>query len=252
MIEEPSRWNNLQKFVTLIQVAHTLNYCRSLGLVAHQDLKHANIFIQRIRLDGLSKIDLAQIVGLTTVAYVADFGLADAFRQIGKNSGSRPYMAPEQYKESLLVDGSKIDVFALGVIAFECFTDGLHPVGARTSEVWPRRAQGKPSKWNREDVWKTWAHRPKDLTSLVNNGDLPSSFKKLVVRCLAVDPAGRPDMDDVENELWLSLKEINPDCAAGVRMQIEDLDRDAPPATPRERSYMDECIEELRIFYSQT
>lgn len=246
-------WNDLQKLATLIQIAHTLNYCGSLGLSAHQDLKPENILIGRIPLDSLSgKINPATIVGFTTVAYVSDFGMADAFRHIGRNSGSRPYMAPEQYEREPLVDGSKIDVFALGVIAFELFADGLHPVGERTSEVWPEKAPGKPSKWNHENVWKNWSRGPKNLAPLTNNAGLPSSFNKLVERSLIADAMQRPGLDEVENELWLSLVEVSRDWAAGVRMQIEYFDSFAPQGESRKPSYMDECIEKLREFYSQT
>jgi serine/threonine protein kinase len=253
VIAGPTGWNDLQRLATLIQIAHTLNYCRSLGLVAHQDLKPDNILIGRIPLNSLSnELGLAEIVGFTTVAYVSDFGMADAFRHIGKNSGSRPYMAPEQYEKRLLVDGSKIDVFALGVIAFELFADGLHPIGERTSEVWPEKAPGKPSKWNHEDVWKIWSGRSKCFAPLTNNAGLPRSVNKLVERSLAADAAQRPGMDEFENELWLSLVEVSRNWAAGVRMQIEYFDSFAPPGESRKPSYMDECIEKLREFYSQT
>lgn len=253
MISKPNGWNNLQRFATLIQVAHTLNYCRSLGLSAHQDLKPDNILLGRIATADLGgKVAPKEIIGFTTVAYVSDFGMADAFRSIGRNTGSRPYMAPEQYEKGLLVDGSKIDVFALGVIAFELFADGLHPVGERTSEVWPERAPGKPSKWAQKRVWRDWSGRSKNLAALTSNPDLPNSFNQLIERSLAADAADRPDMDEVESCLWVSLAGVSRVWAAGVRMQIEYFDSFAPPGEPREPSYTDQCIEELRVFYSET
>ena len=94
----------------LIQVAHVLNYCRSLGLIAHQDLKPENVLFKRMNLSP--EIDPHVVAGYQTNIYVSDFGIADAFRNIGQNTGSRPYMAPEQFSQEMIVDGSKIDVFA--------------------------------------------------------------------------------------------------------------------------------------------
>ena len=74
----------------------------------------------------------------------------------------RTYMAPEQYTKDLIEDGSRMDVFALAVIAFECLTDGLHPIGVRTSDVWPVPLPDKPSKWSHEDIWKSWGAPCKD------------------------------------------------------------------------------------------
>jgi hypothetical protein len=54
------------------------------------------------------------------------------------------------------------DIFALGVIAFECFTDGLHPIGVTTADVWPWR-HGIPQKWNRKSTWREWASKPTNL-----------------------------------------------------------------------------------------
>jgi hypothetical protein len=34
---------------------------------------------------------------------------------------------------------ARFDIFALGVIVFECVADGLHPIGVTTADVWPWR-----------------------------------------------------------------------------------------------------------------
>jgi serine/threonine protein kinase len=88
--------------------------------------------------------------GMHLRMFVGDFGLANAFKDFGRTSGSRPYMAPEQFSADP-VDPSApalFDIFALGVIAFECFTDGYHPIGITTADVWPRRRPGTPAKWD--------------------------------------------------------------------------------------------------------
>lgn len=230
LLESPNRWSNPDRLAVLIQIAHVLNYCRTLGLIAHQDLKPENIlFTRHLPPPGVRVED---VQGCLIAAHVADFGIADAFRHIGQNSGSRPYMAPEQFTSDLIVDGSKIDVFALGVIAFEAFTGGLHPIGECTSAVWPTRAAGKTAKWDQARTWRRWAEGEKDLSPLSGLG-IPGQFVELLRDCLAADPAARPDMETVENRLWLSLIELDKGFAVGVRMQVEaNLDASTRPRAP--------------------
>ena len=185
LIAEPAQWTLTSKVMSLLQIAHTLNYCRSLGLIAHQDLKPDNIFFDLAA--EKYAIDRANYVGLVHEIYVADFGIADAFRDIGKNSGSYPYMAPEQHTKGLLEDGSKIDVFALAVIAFECLSDGLHPIGERTSDVWPIRLPEKPRKWGHEEVWKTWAKRDKIIRFEGVAECASAAMQELIRRSLSTD-----------------------------------------------------------------
>src|SRR5262249_18522711 len=75
-----------------IQIAHALEYCQGRGLSAHQDMKPENVLI-----DPTSKFNLGADYPLKWVIKICDFGLANAFREFGKFTGSRPYMAPEQY-----------------------------------------------------------------------------------------------------------------------------------------------------------
>jgi hypothetical protein len=60
-------------------------------------------------------------------------------------------MAAEQFSSNPIepTGPASLDIFALGVIAFEVFTDGKHPIGVTTTDVWPWR-RGIPQKWNRE------------------------------------------------------------------------------------------------------
>ena len=61
---------------------------------------------------------------------------------LGHPYGSRPYMAPEQYKRTdderdRRLNFSRVDVFALGVIMYEMLTGGIHTVGEHVSLIWP-------------------------------------------------------------------------------------------------------------------
>ena len=200
LIADPTQWTLTSKLMSLLQVARTLNYCRRVGLIAHQDLKPDNIFFDLPK--EKYAIDSKNYVGMVHEMYVADFGIADAFRDIGKNSGSYPYMAPEQHTKGLLEDGSKIDVFALAVIAFECLADGLHPIGERTSDVWPTRLPDMPRKWGHEEVWKTWARREKTISFEGKAEHAPAAVQDLIRRSLSTDPQQRPSMSDFEGVLW--------------------------------------------------
>ncbi len=44
LIADPTQWTLTSKLMSFLQVARTLNYCRRVGLIAHQDLKPDNIF----------------------------------------------------------------------------------------------------------------------------------------------------------------------------------------------------------------
>jgi eukaryotic-like serine/threonine-protein kinase len=123
--------SHVTKLSLLIYICVGLKHCYCKGLIAHQDLKPANIFIQNIKSDfvGLPDLDIYDF------AIVADFGLANAFIDYQVFDGSRPYMAPEQWNKNVLTQAT--DIFALGVILFELMTNGYHPVGIKLSDFWP-------------------------------------------------------------------------------------------------------------------
>lgn len=92
---------------------------------------------------------------------LADFGLANGYAELGVRSGSRPYLAPEQYDQK--ADLSNVDIFACGVMLHELLT-GYHPIGEVTSKVWPEPLPGESSAWRHENNWKRWARSPDKLT----------------------------------------------------------------------------------------
>jgi serine/threonine protein kinase len=248
LIAEPTQWTLVGKLMICVQIACTLNYCRSVGLIAHQDLKPDNIFFDIVK-DKFS-IESKDYLGMVHQIYVADFGIADAFRDIGKNSGSYPYMAPEQHTKGLLEDGSKIDVFALAVIAFECLSDGLHPIGERTSDVWPTRLPDKPRKWGHEEVWKKWAMREKTISFDGSAQNAPAGLQDLIRKSLSTAPQQRPSMSDFENVLWDSLRTVDADSAAGLQAQLDYLEGLA--SYPDSGwPYMEGRLQDLREFYAK-
>jgi serine/threonine-protein kinase len=104
----------------LIQVARGLELAHVKG-IAHRDLKPENIFIAR--------------EGGAEIVKILDFGIAkrlDAFSTLsglktgdGQMLGTPYYMSPEQAQSKSNVD-HRTDIWAFGVIAFEC-TTGVRP-----------------------------------------------------------------------------------------------------------------------------
>lgn len=141
----------VEKLSLMIYILEGLRHCQGKGLVAHQDLKPQNIFLRDVRPNYL---DLPEL-DIYKFPMIADFGLSNAFMDSGIYDGSRPYMAPEQWKKTELSQGT--DIFALGVIFYQLLTGGYHPVGIKLDEHWPNPAPGNSKKWTKSDPWKKWA-----------------------------------------------------------------------------------------------
>jgi len=96
------------------QVASALDYAHGRGII-HRDIKPSNVMIET-RTDG------------TTLARLLDFGLAAEIRssmgrlsrEIRDTSGTRPYMAPEQWKGE--AQDAAADQYALAVLFHELIT----------------------------------------------------------------------------------------------------------------------------------
>lgn len=101
----PSRLTLFTKLCAALTVAHTL--------IIHRDLKPGNIFLRK---------------GDPTDPVIMDFGLSsrdEADRTHQLEGGTPKYMAPEQYLGTDLDQGA--DLYALGILAYELFTDGHIP-----------------------------------------------------------------------------------------------------------------------------
>lgn len=152
----------------LKDVARALAYAHERGVV-HRDVKPHNVLLS---------------MGAATVT---DFGVAKALRmarrssedqglfltEAGTSLGTPMYMAPEQAAADPDVD-HRADVYALGVTAYEMLSgsppfSGLSPralLAARMTEDPPRLE--------------------------TQRADVPAPLARLVMRCLARDPADRP------------------------------------------------------------
>lgn len=243
LIANPLGWSVSDRLASLIQIVRALQLAEERGIAAHQDLKPSNVFFDDLRRKGVPK----ESKGMHFQMLVGDFGLANAFRDFGRNSGSRPYMAPEQFSATPIEPRAtaSFDVFALGVIAFESFMDGQHPIGVTTRDVWPWR-QGIPQKWNRESTWRDWANRANE-TLLSSNSKLPRGMAELIRASLSPDPAGRPSLSDFGDQLWHALNWIDQETCTGLRMQVEYLES---LSLSDEWPHMDERLAQMRKFYA--
>ncbi len=140
------------------QILEGLRAAHEQGVV-HRDLKPQNIMV-----DAADQI------------YVTDFGLAKSLEQAGMTQtgtvvGTPYYMSPEQVKGSPV--DARSDIYSAGVILYQMATGQLPFTGNTPYEVMSQRVLRSP--------------RPAGEL----NPQLPGYLRKILERCMAVDPATR-------------------------------------------------------------
>ncbi|MQS08889.1 serine/threonine-protein kinase, partial [Streptomyces alkaliphilus] len=148
--------------------AEALAAVHALGLV-HRDIKPSNVLLT---LDGPRLIDFG-IARATDVGTDVEGG---AITDTGMSVGSPGYMSPEQILGEEV--GPATDVFALGAVL--ALASGGRPpfVAEGAAQLLYRMVHGEP-----------------DLDAV------PEALREPVRRCLAKDPADRPDPADLAREL---------------------------------------------------
>jgi serine/threonine protein kinase len=237
-----------EAFSISVQILHALEYCERRGIGCHQDLKPENIFLSSLRADYTCPPELT----VDYIVRVADFELANAFSEENYPYGSRPYMAPEQYRrldELSIPDVSKIDVFALGVILYEMMTGGYHPIGEETALVWPRPTAGKSNRWSREDKWKDWARR--GSIDLPNHLTVPEPVLTVIKACICTDVSVRLSKAQAKKRI-LELLRIESDFDQRfVTLNLDHFDKLAQSSDDSEWPYRDELIEMVDRFFTE-
>ena len=162
----PSGKVPFEKALTIVrQVAEALDYAHAQKII-HRDVKPSNVMIETCA-DG------------TIVARVLDFGLAAEIQssmcrisqEVRDRSGTRPYMAPEQWQGQ--PQGPRTDLYSLAAMFYELVTGNV-PFASVFS-------CGDPV------VMMTAIATQKFIPS----GDLPRSVRKALVIALAKDPSAR-------------------------------------------------------------
>jgi len=156
----PLRVGNIVHVIS--QVCDALDAAHDKGIV-HRDLKPENIFL--IERDGDPHFVKLLDFGISKFREAIDGGVTSMTRT-GTTVGTPYYMAPEQAQAKKDVD-RRVDVYALGVIAFRALT-GQHPFD---DESYPML------------VLKICTEAPPPITRY--RDDVPMDFDAVVRKCLA-------------------------------------------------------------------
>jgi len=198
--------------VIAAQILKGLIHAKNFGIEAHQDLKPTNILLQDLSEkyanyppDGLSRIMRYRV-------RLADFGLANAYKDRGMPKGSTYYMAPEQFKNAARVSHFKPDIFALGVIMTVLRT-GLHPYGKAINQI-HRITKGKP--WEELKRWTVSGDRQ------IATGS--AAADELIFRMLAANPVDRPTLDDAMAAVFEILAALDVSTYQQVKLQLDYYD----------------------------
>jgi tetratricopeptide (TPR) repeat protein len=143
-------------------MAHAHGEGREGPRIVHRDLKPENVFLTKHR-----------------VVKVSDFGIARALDRPddaaaeGRGLGTPYYAAPEQMKDARAAD-VRSDVYSYGAVLFHLLT-GEPPFPARDLSTL---------------VWKVLREDPRVPSAVVPG--IPADLDRLVLSCLAKQPASRP------------------------------------------------------------
>jgi len=113
-----------------IQVLEALSEAHSVGIV-HRDIKPRNIMINPRGQVKVLDFGLVKLVGTEASEGPYFGGVESGLSRTGERAGTPPYMSPEQ-ASGAPVDG-RSDLFAVGVILYECVT-GTRPFSGETDE----------------------------------------------------------------------------------------------------------------------
>ncbi|MDX6256558.1 MAG: eukaryotic-like serine/threonine-protein kinase, partial [Frankiales bacterium] len=153
--------------------------------VIHRDVKPGNLLIVRVNRDDPSDVQVK----------VTDFGIARAvdaapLTRTGMVMGTAHYLSPEQARAGTVTPAS--DVYALGVVAYECLTGRRPFTGDTAFAIAAAHAQLAPPPLP---------------------ADLPPAVRALVEQAMAKKPSDRPASAGAFGQAALALAADYPDLA---------------------------------------
>ena len=174
--------NLAEALAVLDQLCHGVSAIHAAGTL-HRDLKPSNVLVGPGRRVVITDLGLAQIVGRTDDPLLATV------------VGTPAYLAPELAREETIDPAlaHRIDVYALGCIAFELLTGRL-----------PFATRGLAALLS--DHAYTLPPAPSSVVA-----DLPTHFDSVVSQALAKDPRDRtPDIESFRRQLQAAFESCCP------------------------------------------
>ena len=169
-----------ERAVTILaQVCKSLEEAHRKGIV-HRDLKPDNIFLQ----DVPGERDFVKVLDFGLAKFVTGDVERDSLTRSGYVVGSPEYMAPEQAIGSDV--GPAADIYAAGIMLYEMLSGDLPFDAETTAQVLRKHIMESPPK----------------LPNLPG-AQITPALERVVMRCLAKDPADRPPSADALRSLLL-------------------------------------------------
>jgi serine/threonine protein kinase len=177
MIQQPMAADRLLNI--LIQAGHGLAAAHAKGIV-HRDMKPENIYVTQDSSGDVPKL--------------LDFGIAKVAGNDGQNNLTRTgtifgtpfYMAPEQALGNPV--DARTDVYAMGVIMYECFAGSLPFQGESFMGILTQHITTEPE--------------PVANRAARSGRGLPMGIAEIITRCMQKDPKARyQTMDELVNSL---------------------------------------------------
>ncbi len=197
-----------------------VGYAHAHGMV-HRDLKPANVMLEmkdeggRMKDEGLSSSLIPHLSSLRPV--LTDFGIAkiigaNKFTASGVTVGTPAYMSPEQGQGES--GDERADIYALGVILYECLT-GQVPYEGDTS------------------VAVLLKHISAPIPSLSPiRPTLPVAYDRVIARAMAKDPEERFQS---AHEMWKALETLTVDETAPT-LTVKEVEPERAIAPEAERA----------------
>ncbi len=155
----------------LTQVCHSLGDAHSAGLV-HRDIKPANLFACRRGPD----VDWIKVLDFGLVKPMEEKGRDQAqLTMVGTATGTPAFLPPEMAEAGRTVDG-RADLYSLGCVAYWLITGRLVFEADDAIGMIIRHVRDEPIP-------------PSRFAEL----DIPPALDKVILGCLAKDPADRPE-----------------------------------------------------------
>jgi TolB-like protein/tRNA A-37 threonylcarbamoyl transferase component Bud32 len=151
----------------LKDVARALAFAHERGVV-HRDIKPGNVLLAA---GSATVTDFGVAKALSTARRSGETGAG--LTGTGMSLGTILYMAPEQAASDPEIDG-RADIYSFGITAYEMLSGAAPFAGLNPREMLTARLTLPPP----------------PLASV--RRDVPAGLERLIARCLAIDPADRP------------------------------------------------------------